>query len=56
MKMATAFARVRTREWAAHSRIGRQVGMSDADVERIVAGPGSGGGDPIETALLRATD
>jgi alkylhydroperoxidase family enzyme len=43
-------------EWAAHSRIGRQVGMSNADVERIVAGPESGGGDPVETALLRATD
>ena len=43
-------------EWAAHSRIGRQVGMNDADVARIVAGPESGGGDPIETALLRATD
>ena len=30
--------------------------MTDADVARIVAGPESGGGDPIETALLRATD
>ena len=31
--------------------------MSDADVERIVAGPdSSGGADPVETALLRATD
>jgi alkylhydroperoxidase family enzyme len=43
-------------EWAAHSRSGRRVGMTDADVARIVAGPDSGGGDPIETALLRATD
>ena len=42
-------------EWAAHSRSGRRVGMTDADVARIVAGPDSGG-DPIETALLRATD
>lgn len=42
--------------WAAHSRLGRQAGMSNADVERIVAGPESGGGDPVETALLRATD
>ena len=30
--------------------------MTDADVDRIVAGPESGGGDPIETAMLRATD
>jgi alkylhydroperoxidase family enzyme len=43
-------------EWAAHSRSGRRTGMTDADVARIVAGPDSGGGDAIETALLRATD
>ena len=43
-------------EWAAHSRLGRRAGMTDADVARIVSGPESGGGDPIETALLRATD
>ena len=42
-------------EWAAHSRLGRRAGMTDADVDRIVAGPESGG-DPIETAMLRATD
>ena len=36
--------------------LGRRTGMTDADVARIVAGPDSGGGDPIETALLRATD
>jgi len=43
-------------EWAAHSRLGRRAGMTDADVARIVAGPESGGGDPLELALLRATD
>ena len=43
-------------EWAAHSRLGRRAGMTDADVARIIAGPDSGGGDPLETALLRATD
>jgi len=43
-------------EWAAHSRLGRRAGMTDADVERIVAGPESGGGDPLEVALIRATD
>jgi alkylhydroperoxidase family enzyme len=42
-------------EWAAHSRIGRQVGMNDADVARIIAGPTSAG-DPLETQLLRAVD
>jgi alkylhydroperoxidase family enzyme len=47
-------------EWAAHSRSGRRAGMNDADVARIVAGPDAGpdsdGGDPLDTALLRATD
>jgi len=42
-------------EWAAHSRIGRQVGMNDADVARIIAGPTSFG-DALETQLLRAVD
>jgi len=43
-------------EYAAHHRIGRGLGMTDADVARIVAGPESAGGDPVETALLRAAD
>ena len=43
-------------EWAAHSRIGRQVGMNDADVARIVAGPAAPGGAALETTLLRAAD
>jgi 4-carboxymuconolactone decarboxylase len=43
-------------EWAAHSRLGRRAGMTDADVDRIIAGPASGGGDPVENALIRATD
>ena len=42
-------------EWAAHSRIGRQVGMSDADVARIIVGPASAG-DALETDLLREVD
>jgi alkylhydroperoxidase family enzyme len=43
-------------EYAAHLRAGRQVGITDADVERIVAGPEAPGGDPLDVALLRATD
>ena len=43
-------------EWAAHSRLGRRAGMADADVARIINGPDSAPGDPIDTALLRATD
>jgi len=43
-------------EWAAHMRAGKGTGMTDADVERIARGPDEPGGDPLETALLRATD
>jgi 4-carboxymuconolactone decarboxylase len=43
-------------EWAAHSRIGRQAGMNDADVARVVAGPAAPGGNALETVLLRAAD
>jgi alkylhydroperoxidase family enzyme len=43
-------------EYAAHARVGRKAGMTDADVERIIGGPDTPGGDPIDTALLRATD
>jgi alkylhydroperoxidase family enzyme len=43
-------------EWAAHSRIGRRIGMGDEDLDRIVAGPEHPNDDPAELALLRATD
>jgi alkylhydroperoxidase family enzyme len=43
-------------EWAVHSRGGRQAGMSDADVARVIAGPTAPGGDPLETDLLQAAD
>jgi len=43
-------------EWAAHSRGGRQVGMNDADVARVAAGPTAPGGTPLETLLMRAVD
>jgi alkylhydroperoxidase family enzyme len=43
-------------EWAAHSRIGRSIGMTDDDLARIVAGPDHANHDATERALLRATD
>jgi alkylhydroperoxidase family enzyme len=43
-------------EWAVHSRAGRRVGMDDAAIERLVAGPGHPNDDPVELALMRATD
>ncbi|HUQ51208.1 MAG TPA: carboxymuconolactone decarboxylase family protein, partial [Gammaproteobacteria bacterium] len=42
-------------EWAAHMRAGKGAGMTDADVERVARGPDAAG-DPLEKALLRATD
>ena len=42
-------------EYAAHLRLGRQAGFTDADVERVINGPKTPG-DPFETALLQATD
>ena len=42
-------------EWAAHAPAGRRAGLTAADLERIVAGPGAGG-DPVDIALLRAVD
>jgi 4-carboxymuconolactone decarboxylase len=43
-------------EWAAHMRAGKRVGMTDADVLRIVAGPEASNGDALETQLMRAAD
>jgi alkylhydroperoxidase family enzyme len=43
-------------EYAAHARVGRGVGVTEADVARILAGPDSPGGDALDTAMLRATD
>ena len=43
-------------EYAAHLRLGRQAGFTDADVARVINGPDSGPGDPLETALLQAAD
>jgi 4-carboxymuconolactone decarboxylase len=42
-------------EWAAHAPAGRRAGMSEADVQHVIAGPGSGA-DAFTDALLRASD
>jgi alkylhydroperoxidase family enzyme len=43
-------------EWGQHVVIGRQIGLSDDDIERITRGPQAAGWDPLEAALLRAAD
>jgi 4-carboxymuconolactone decarboxylase len=40
-------------EWAQHVRLGKRVGLSDADIGRIMAGQGL---SPQEDLLLRAAD
>ena len=42
-------------EWAAHAPALRRAGMTDADIQRVVNGGGTGG-DPVEMTLLRAVD
>jgi 4-carboxymuconolactone decarboxylase len=42
-------------EWAAHAPAGRRTGMTEADVQRIIAGPDAGG-NAVDVALLRAVD
>jgi 4-carboxymuconolactone decarboxylase len=43
-------------EWAQHAVIGRAVGLSQADVERVKEGPDAAGWEPLEATLLRAAD
>ena len=42
-------------EYAAHARVGLRVGLTEADIEDILAGP-EAAADPVKAALLRATD
>ena len=43
-------------EWGQHVVIGRRAGLSDAEIERIAAGPKAPGWTPHEAALLSAVD
>jgi alkylhydroperoxidase family enzyme len=43
-------------EWTQHSRLARQLGFSDADIERIKTGPDATEWAPIEALVLRASD
>jgi alkylhydroperoxidase family enzyme len=42
-------------EYAAHVRVGLRVGLTESDIEDILAGPDAAE-DPVKAALLRATD
>ena len=43
-------------EWGQHVVIGKQVGLSDEDIERITRGPDAPGWTRLEASLLRAAD
>jgi len=43
-------------EFAQHTRIGKNCGLSDDDIARIKAGPDSDGWSDLERAMLRAAD
>jgi alkylhydroperoxidase family enzyme len=43
-------------EWGQHIHVGRRVGVTDADLERLAAGPTAAGWNAAEAAALRATD
>ncbi len=43
-------------EWSQHVGIGREAGLSDAEIERIAAGPDAEAWSERERALLRAAD
>lgn len=43
-------------EWAQHSRLGKQAGLTDDEIARIKIGPSSLEWDPRDRLLLEATD
>lgn len=43
-------------EWAQHALIAADVGVTEAEVARVAAGPDAAGWTPLEAALLRAVD
>lgn len=43
-------------EWGQHAVIGRDCGLSEAEIERITQGPDAPGWDPFDAVLLRAAD
>ncbi len=43
-------------EWAQHERIGKQAGMTDAEMQQIKNGPSDPAWTPTESAMLQAVD
>jgi 4-carboxymuconolactone decarboxylase len=43
-------------EWGQHTRIARDVGLTDEEIVRVIEGPDAAGWSSFERTLLRATD
>ena len=43
-------------EWRQHAYIARDLGFTDAEIERIAEGPHAAGWSPLDAAMLRAVD
>jgi len=43
-------------EWAQHVVIGKACGITDAEIDRIAAGPDAPGWSPFDAAIVRAAD
>lgn len=43
-------------EWAQHVRIGKECGLTDAEIEQIKVGPTGANWTPTESAMLQAVD
>jgi alkylhydroperoxidase family enzyme len=43
-------------EWRQHVHIARDLGFTDADIERIAEGPHAADWSPLDAAMLRAVD
>lgn len=43
-------------EWTQHERIGKKIGFTDEEIDRIKVGPEAPGWSHVECAILRATD
>ncbi|MBV8932228.1 MAG: carboxymuconolactone decarboxylase family protein [Kutzneria sp.] len=41
-------------EWSHHARVGAAIGLTDADIARVVQGPAASGWAPFDAALLSA--
>lgn len=43
-------------EWGEHVRIGQAIGLTEAEIARVPAGPDAGGWSELEALVLRAAD